>query len=61
VISPAQRPVPDKTQQSQETDIHESGGIRTLNPNKEQHQTHPLDRVATGIDSIEIVGDFLKP
>jgi hypothetical protein len=23
-----------------------------------QHQTHPLDRAATGIDSIEISGDF---
>ena len=31
---PTQRPLPDNTQHSQETDIHDSGGIRTHNPNK---------------------------
>ena len=34
VISPSQRPIPDNTQQSQETDIHAPGGNRTLNPSK---------------------------
>jgi len=34
VISPTQRPLPDNTQHSQETDIHVSGGIRTRNPSK---------------------------
>jgi len=34
VIGPSQRPVPDKAQQSQEKDIHDSGGIRSLNTNK---------------------------
>ena len=29
VISPTQRPLPDNTQQSQQTDIHAPGGIRT--------------------------------
>ena len=29
VISPTQRPVPDNTQHSQETDIYSPGGIRT--------------------------------
>jgi len=29
VISPTQRPLPDNTQHSQETDIQASGGIRT--------------------------------
>jgi len=28
----AQRPLPDKTQNSQQTDIHASGGIRSRNP-----------------------------
>jgi len=31
---PSQRPVPDNTQQSQETDILAAGGIRTRNPSK---------------------------
>jgi hypothetical protein len=30
--SPSQRPLPDNTQHSQETDIHALGGIRTHNP-----------------------------
>jgi hypothetical protein len=33
-IGPSQRPLPDNTQHSQETDIHVPGGIRTLNPSK---------------------------
>jgi len=32
VISPPQRPVPDNTQHSQETDIHDPARIRTRNP-----------------------------
>jgi hypothetical protein len=34
VISPSQRPVPNNTQHSTQTDIHASGGIRTHNPSK---------------------------
>jgi hypothetical protein len=34
VISPSQRPQPENTQHSQQTDIHVSGGIRTGNPSK---------------------------
>jgi hypothetical protein len=34
VISPTQRSLPNNTQQSQETDIHVPGGIRTRNPSK---------------------------
>jgi hypothetical protein len=34
VISPKQRPLPDKTQHSQETDIRAPGGIRILNHSK---------------------------
>jgi hypothetical protein len=34
VISPSQRPVPDNTQHSQQTDTHAPGGIRTRNPYK---------------------------
>ena len=34
VIGPSQRPLPDNTQQTQETDIHALGGIRTNNPSK---------------------------
>jgi hypothetical protein len=32
----AQRPLPDNTQHSRETDIHEPGGILTHNPNKRE-------------------------
>jgi hypothetical protein len=49
VIGPTQRPLPDNTQHSQETDIHDPGGIRTHNPSNEQPQTHTLDRAATRI------------
>jgi hypothetical protein len=34
VISPSQRPLPDNTQHSQETDIQASGGIWIRNPSK---------------------------
>jgi len=34
VISPSQRPVPDNTQHSTQTDIHAPGGIQTHNPSK---------------------------
>jgi len=34
VIGPSQRPLPDNTQSSQQTDIHASGGIRTRNLSK---------------------------
>ena len=33
-ISPPQRPLPDNTQHSQDTDTHASGRIRTRNPSK---------------------------
>jgi hypothetical protein len=35
VISPTQRPLPDNTQHSKETDIHAPGGFRTRNPSKQ--------------------------
>jgi len=34
VINPTQRPLPDKTQHSKETDIHAPGGIPTRHPSK---------------------------
>ena len=34
VIIPTQRYVPDNAQQSQQTDVHARGGIRTRNPSK---------------------------
>ena len=33
-IRPSQRALPDKTQQPQKTNIHDTGGIRTHNPSK---------------------------
>jgi hypothetical protein len=49
VISPTQRPLPDNTQHSQETDIHAPSGIRTHKPARERPQTHDLDHAATEI------------
>jgi hypothetical protein len=34
MISSSQRPLPDNTQQAQQTEIHAPGGIRTRNPSK---------------------------
>jgi len=34
VISPTQKPLPDNTQHSQDTDIYAPGGIRTFHPRK---------------------------
>jgi hypothetical protein len=48
VISSSQRPLPDKTQHSQETDIHAPGGIRTYNLSKRAAADLALDRAATG-------------
>jgi hypothetical protein len=47
-MSPTQRPLPDNTQHSQETDIHAPGGIRNYNPSKRA----ALGRAATGIGSL---------
>ena len=41
-IGPSQRPLPDSTQHSQETDIHAPGGIRTRNPSKRAAADPPL-------------------
>jgi len=43
VISLTQRPLPDNTQHSQETDIHAPGGIPTRNP-KKRAAAYPLCR-----------------
>ena len=45
VISPSQRPLPDNTQHSQQTDIHAPRGIRIQNPNK-RAATDPHLRIA---------------
>ena len=39
-IGPSQRPLPDNTQHSQQTEIHAPGGIRTCNPSR-RSATHP--------------------
>jgi len=47
VIGPSQRPLPDKTQRSQETLIP-SSVFEPAVPASERPQTHALDRAATG-------------
>jgi len=48
-IGPSQRPLPDNTQHSQQTDSHASGGIRTRNPRRRMSWHYTLERVATEI------------
>jgi hypothetical protein len=50
VISSQQRSLLDKTQKSQETDIHATVGFESTIPASELPQTYALDRAATGID-----------
>ena len=48
-ISPTQRPLPDNTQHSQETDIHAPEGFEPAIPESKRPQTEALDRSSTGI------------
>jgi len=50
VIDTTQRPLPDKTQYSQETDIHISGGFETTIPARKRPQTQAVDRATTVMD-----------
>jgi len=51
VIIPSQRPLRDKTQHSQETDIMPPEGFEAATPASELPQTRTLDRATTGIGS----------
>jgi len=56
VISPTQRPLPDNTQLSQETDLHAAGEIRNPRiPANEWQQTHSLDRAATRLGLLQLL------
>jgi hypothetical protein len=46
VIGPSQRPLPDNTQHSQQTEVHVSDGIRTTIPASERPQAQSLDHAA---------------
>jgi len=46
VIGPSQRPLPDNTQKSQETDSHAPAGFDLAIPASERPQTHVLHRAA---------------
>jgi len=52
VISSSQRPLPDNTQHSQQTNIHASGGIRTHNRSRRAAADLRLDRAATGTGNL---------
>ena len=49
VISSSQRPLPDNTQHSQQTDVHAPGGFRTHNFSKWAAADHTLDSTATRV------------
>jgi hypothetical protein len=49
VISPTQRPLPDNTKHSQETDIHAPAEFEPTIPANERRQTNSLDGVTPGI------------
>jgi len=48
VISPTQRPLPDNTQKSQDTDMVIPAGFESTIPANKRPQTHALDREITG-------------
>jgi len=48
-LSLSQRPLPDDTQHSQETDIHTPAGFEPAIPEMEMSQERTLDHKATGI------------
>ena len=49
VISPMQRPLPDNTQHSPETETHTPAGCEPAIPKSERPQALALDRVATSL------------
>jgi len=61
VTSPTQRPVPDNTQQSQETNFHDPGGFRTRIPKNQGPQALILYRAATGIGKRRALAHKIKP
>ena len=61
VIGSTRRPLPDSTQHPQETGIHAPPtGFEPAIPVSERSQTHPLDRVATGIGSFLVQVSKMK-
>jgi len=50
-----QRPLPDNTQHSQETDIHAPRGFEPPIPVSERPNTNVLDREVTGISPITVL------
>jgi hypothetical protein len=50
VIGSTQRPIPDNTQHSQQTDICAPLEFEPAFPGSKRPQTHVLDRLATAID-----------
>ena len=54
MISPLQRPLPDKTRQSQETKTHAREGFKPTIPESERPQTHALDRAVTGTGKVSV-------
>jgi len=59
-IGPLQRPPPDGTQHSQDTDVNAPGGIRTCNPSKRAATDRRLRlRGHTDMLDIRVPGGFL--
>jgi hypothetical protein len=54
-IGPSQRPLPDNTQHTQDTDIHAPVGVRTSNPSKRA----AVDCAATGIGTVHVRHSFI--
>ena len=57
VISPTQRPLPDNTRHSQDTDIHDPGGIR--NQSQQASSSRPTPQTARPIGSTEFSNQLL--
>ena len=53
MISPLQRPLPDNTQHSQQTNIHAPVGFEPTISAGKRPQTYALDRAATGTGTLQ--------
>jgi hypothetical protein len=60
VFRPSQRPLPDNTQHSQETNTHAPAGFEQAIPAGERLQIHALDCAATGIGIYSLINNTIK-
>jgi len=55
VIGSSQRPLPNNTQHSEQTDIHKPVGFELTIPASERTQTHALDGADAGTGALQLI------